>query len=217
MKDPTPKPDAEPADPLSADLIRKVLRRDVANIALKVKGGVPLKASERALLNSSIAGQELPATVGTQRELAKLLDISQPQICEWLKRPGNPGRKPNGDFDVNAWLLWPKPVARTGLSEQDPRAKELLKRTVQDNELKAIQIAEKRGQLISIDLARRDILRAAVATRQKFLAAGRTGAQEIAIKLGATPDQILAAVAHMEFRVRDCLKEFLTIDWGSEP
>lgn len=96
----------KPAVTLSPAHAELLLRRNLANLANKVKDGKTLSAKELALLESAMAGDATPTTVefvDTQDELAKILGVSRKTIGRWRKIEGNPGSQPDGRLHVPSW------------------------------------------------------------------------------------------------------------------
>lgn len=89
--------------PAHAELL---LRRNLANLANKVKDGKTLSSKELALLESALAGESAPTATeyaDTQDELAKILGVSRKTIGRWRKIEGNPGAQPDGRLHVPSW------------------------------------------------------------------------------------------------------------------
>src|SRR5213083_1245686 len=74
---------------LTAEQAAILLKGDLRNLAKKVQQGKTLSASERNLLQSTLAG-ETPAAV----ELAAILGVDRKTVQRWRRIDGNPGVRP---------------------------------------------------------------------------------------------------------------------------
>jgi phage terminase Nu1 subunit (DNA packaging protein) len=134
-----------------------LLRRDLANIVKRTAVGSPLTASQRALVTAYLAGKDLAGAshVQTIVELAQALGCDRRTVQRHLKREGNPGRKPDGRYDVAAWRTY---LAQFGGVDEDEF--EELEPQLR-SKLMAVKVAmaeleldRQRGELVSVDSVR---------------------------------------------------------------
>lgn len=69
---------------------------------------------------------KLTAFVESQGELAKALSVDRKTVGRWLKIPGNPGRRANGKYPVNAWITWASGQSRKAVGPGMAELKEKL-------------------------------------------------------------------------------------------
>ena len=91
-------------DPLSPDIARKLLSRDLANLAQRIQRGEKLSKAERVMLqNMAAKAGETPAVAGDFSELARILQISRRTMNRWRKHPDAPPPGANGFEEVKPW------------------------------------------------------------------------------------------------------------------
>ena len=91
-------------DTLSPDIARKLLTRDIANLAQRVQRGGNLSRSERAMLQGMAAtAGHIPTVAENYVELAKLLGVTRRTLQNWRKRADAPKPAANGFHEVAAW------------------------------------------------------------------------------------------------------------------
>jgi hypothetical protein len=128
---------------LTSEQAGLLLKANFANLALKVKQGKTLSASERNLLQSALAGDQPSAVEFAKNavELADLLGVDRRTISRWRKIEGNPGVQSDGRYHVPSWRAFK--INRQGeddgdgLSQTQLRARQVL---LQNQKLE-IQIA----------------------------------------------------------------------------
>ena len=126
------RPQAAPVS-LTAEQASILLKGDLRNLAKKVQQGKTLSASERNLLQSTLAG-ETPAGDEFAKnavQLAATLGVDRKTVQRWRKIDGNPGVRPDGRYHVPSWRAWK--LARQGdgnereeLSQSILRARQIL-------------------------------------------------------------------------------------------
>lgn len=126
---------------LTSEQAGLLLKADFANLALKVKQGKTLSASERNLLQSTLAGDK-PSGIEFAKnaiELADLLGVDRRTISRWRKIEGNPGVQPDGRYHVPSWREFKlnRQGDDEGLSQTQLKARQIL---LQNQKLE-IQIA----------------------------------------------------------------------------
>lgn len=67
-----------------------------------------------------------PAFVATQGQLADALNVDRKTVGRWLKIPGNPGKRANGKYPVNAWMTWAAAQSRKAIGSGMTALKEKL-------------------------------------------------------------------------------------------
>ena len=78
-------------DTLAPDIARKLLSRDLANLAQRIQRGEKLSKAERVMLqNMAARAGETPAVAGDFSELARILQISRRTMNRWRKHPDAP-------------------------------------------------------------------------------------------------------------------------------
>jgi hypothetical protein len=128
-----PEAQIPPPVSLTAEQAAILLKGDLRNLAKKVQQGKTLSASERNLLQSTLAG-ELPAAEEFAKnavQLASILGVDRKTVQRWRKIDGNPGVRPDGRYHVPSWRAWK--LARQGdgsegeeLSQSILRARQIL-------------------------------------------------------------------------------------------
>ena len=100
-----PNPPIPAAAAIPADLAKKVLSRDFANLVQRVQRGGNLSRSERAMLQDMAANGagQMPTVAENYVELARILGVSRRTLQNWRKRPDAPKPMANGFHDVVAW------------------------------------------------------------------------------------------------------------------
>lgn len=84
---------------------RAVLDEYKANLAAKVKAGKSLTKMELEQIQSQASGGGIGSKLWakTKVELATELGIGRPCLDKWIKKPGAPKAKPNGDWFIPEW------------------------------------------------------------------------------------------------------------------
>lgn len=91
-------------DSLSPDIAKKLLSRDLANLAQRIQRGEKLSKSERVMLQSmAVKAGDTPAVAGDYSELARILGIARRTMNRWRKRPDAPPPGANGFHEVKPW------------------------------------------------------------------------------------------------------------------
>lgn len=147
----TPANEQKPAVKLTSDQAATLLRANLANLAKKVKDGKTLSAAELNLLNTALAGETPNAKeyADNQVELADILGVTRKSIQRWLKKEGNPGALPNGQYRVSAWRAFQaqQPRQNAARDEDEPLVQtqqRALQIALQNERLKMKILAEKR-------------------------------------------------------------------------
>jgi hypothetical protein len=161
-------------DTITPDIAKKLLTRDIANLAQRVHRGGNLSRAERAMLQSmaATAGQT-PTVAANYVELAKILGVTRRTLQNWRKRKDAPKPMANGFHDVQAWREF---MARNDLhgesavsdEETSLRARKLLAEV----EEKELRVAVKKGEYVALSEVRETwtklISRAKDLLRNKF-------------------------------------------------
>ncbi len=145
-------------EPIPADLAKKVLNRDFANLVQRVQKGGNLSRSERAMLEGMVAGGagQAPTVAENYVELAKILGVTRRTLQNWRKFKDAPKPMANGFHDVQAWREFMKrhdlhgDAAATDV-ETALRARKLLAE-VEERELR---LAVKKREYVAIEEVRR--------------------------------------------------------------
>ena len=106
---------------------RKLLLANLANLGRKVLAGEVLTAAEIRVLEKAQEeekaplelAQDLPTFAHTQMELAATLGLSRQTVHYHIRRPGAPGRRPDGSYDVQAWRSYFEANGRVNVSKGD--------------------------------------------------------------------------------------------------
>jgi len=161
-------------DALSPDIARKLLNRDVANLAQRVQRGGNLTRSERVMLQGMAATVVQTSSVAENYvELAKILGVTRRTLQNWRKRRDAPPPAANGFHEVSAWREFMhrhdlKGDAVATDEETALRARKLLAE-VEERELR---LAVKKREYVSIEEVRqtwtRLVGRAKELLRNKF-------------------------------------------------
>lgn len=92
-------------DTLAPDIAKKLLSRDLANLAQRIQRGEKLSKAERLMLqNMAAKAGDTPAVAGDFSELARILQISRRTMNRWRKYPDAPPPGPDGFEVVKPWL-----------------------------------------------------------------------------------------------------------------
>ena len=164
-------------DTLSAELARKLLSKDFANLVKRVQSGHKLTRAERTMLQNmaQAAGGDAsgPTHAANFVELALILGVTRQALGGWRKRKDAPAPAANGLHEVAAWREFMKRNDLKGGSaapdeETALKARKLLAE-VEDRELR---VAIRKGEHIALEEVRGEwTLRVARATnllRNKF-------------------------------------------------
>ena len=159
---------------ITADVARKLLNRDFANLVQRVQSGGKLTRAERAMLQSMAAsGSNGPVFVPNYVELARCLGVTRRTLQTWRQRPDAPEPGANGMHDVSAWQRF---IKETGLKTDEPetdeetalKARKLLAE-VEDRELR---LAIRRQEYVPLAEVREEwttrVGRAVALLRNKF-------------------------------------------------
>ncbi len=138
---------------LTAEQAETLLRADLRNLVRKIHRGRLLTAGERNLLQSTLNGGRASTEnfVSNQVELAEILGVDRKTIQRHRKIEGNPGVRPDGRWDVNAWRLWM--AERRGIDEGEGMSQTQLKarQLLLQNERLAFQIDILKRQHIPVE------------------------------------------------------------------
>jgi hypothetical protein len=138
------------------DIAKKLLNRDLANLAQRVQRGGKLNRSERAMLQGMAASAGRTSTVAENYvELAKLLGVTRRALQNRRKRKDAPKPAASGFHEVAAWREF---MERNELEGESPatdeetilRARKLLAE-VEERELR---LAVKKGEYIAVEEVR---------------------------------------------------------------
>ena len=113
---------------LTAEQAAILLKGDLRNLAKKVPQGKTLSASERNLLQSTLAGENPAADEFTKNavQLSAILSVDRKTVQRWRKIDGNPGVRPDGRYHVPSWRAW-KPARQGGGSEAEELSQSILR------------------------------------------------------------------------------------------
>jgi len=200
---PTTKPpdQAAAAPALSAEQAEIILKADLRNLAQKVRQGKTLSVAERNLLQSSIDGGK-PSSASfakNQVELAEILGVDRKLIQRHRKIEGNPGVRPDGRYDVQAWRQWL--LRRRGLDDPDG---------LSQAQLRARQILLQNQKLeFQLGILRRDFIPASEV--EQWGAELGTAIRKIVTTIHlAAPSVVGVSVPDAEERLKELEDEVLT-------
>lgn len=138
---------------IPADLAKKVLNRDFANLVQRVQRGGNLSRSERAMLEDMAAGGAGEARTVAENyvELAKILGVTRRTLQNWRKRPDAPKPMANGFHDAAAWREF---MARNDL-HGEPAATDVetalcARKLLAEVEERELRLAVKKGEYVAI-------------------------------------------------------------------
>lgn len=149
------KVDGEKRAPLgefTEEDLKRIREMDVQNIRLKVAANEVLTRDQLKRLEMAVGEKEAEEVfVGSQDELAKALDISdRKSIQRWMKEVDAPGKEPDGRYSVNRWREWMERKGKRAGSKAKPTIEDQRAKAIAlDVEMKQIELAEKRGEMIS--------------------------------------------------------------------
>ena len=91
-------------DSISPDIAKKLLHRDLANLAQRVQRGGNLSRSERVMIQSmAVSTGQVPAVAADNSDLARILGVSRSSINRWRKLKDAPKPDASGFHDVTQW------------------------------------------------------------------------------------------------------------------
>ena len=161
-------------DAISPDIAKKLLHRDLANLAQRVQRGGNLSRSERVMLQSmAVSTGQVPAVAADNSDLARILGVSRSSINRWRKLKDAPKPDSSGFHDVTQWREFMRRHELRGepaVTDEETalRARKLLAE-VEERELR---LAVKKGDYVSIEEVRqtwtRLVGRAKELLRNKF-------------------------------------------------
>ena len=159
---------------LSPDIAKKLLHRDLANLAQRVQRGGNLSRSERVMLQSmAVSTGQVPAVAADNSDLARILGVSRSSINRWRKLKDAPKPDSSGFHDVTQWREFMRRHELRGepaVTDEETalRARKLLAE-VEERELR---LAVKKREYVSIEEVRqtwtRLVGRAKELLRNKF-------------------------------------------------
>jgi phage terminase Nu1 subunit (DNA packaging protein) len=162
-------------DAISPDIARKLLTRDIANLAQRVQRGGNLSRSERAMLQGmAVSSGPAQATVAENYvELARILGVTRRTIQNWRKRSDAPKPAANGFHEVTAWREF---MTRHDLKGDAPAADEetalRARKLLAEVEERELRLAVKKREYVAIEEVRqtwtRQVGRAKELLRNKF-------------------------------------------------
>ena len=161
-------------DTLAPDIAKKLLSRDLANLAQRIQRGEKLSKAERVMLqNMAAKAGDTPAVAGDFSELARILGISRRTMNRWRRLPGAPPPGPNGLQEVKPWREF---MERNNLKGDAPKTplEESLKarKMLAEVEEKELRLAVKKREYVALSEVRETwtklISRAKDLLRNKF-------------------------------------------------
>lgn len=143
-------------DSLSPDIAKKLLGRDLANLAQRIQRGEKLSKAERVMLqNMAASAGDTPAVAGDFSELARILQISRRTMNRWRKHPDAPPPSANGFEEVKPWREF---MERNNLKADVPKTplEESLKarKMLAEVEEKELRLAVRKREYVSYDEVR---------------------------------------------------------------
>jgi DNA-binding transcriptional regulator YdaS (Cro superfamily) len=161
-------------DSISPDIAKKLLHRDLANLAQRVQRGGNLSRSERVMLQSmAVSTGQVPAVAADNSDLARILGVSRSSLNRWRKLKDAPKPDASGFHDVTQWREFMSRHELRGepaVTDEETalRARKLLAE-VEERELR---LAVKKREYVSIEEVRqtwtRLVGRAKELLRNKF-------------------------------------------------
>lgn len=86
---------------------KKLLQKNLSNLAKKVVDGKTLSAAEVAMLQAEVSGDEGQSSKSSlaknKSRLAEILGVSRKTIQRYVDHPEAPNPKANGSLDIEAW------------------------------------------------------------------------------------------------------------------
>jgi len=147
----------EPNPPIPADLAKKVLSRDFANLVQRVQRGGNLSRSERAMLEDMAASGKGDARTVAENyvELAKILGVTRRTLQNWRKRPDAPNPMANRFHDVQAWRGFMKRNNLHGeQAEADEETRLRARKLLAEVEEKELRLAVKKREYVALEEVR---------------------------------------------------------------
>jgi hypothetical protein len=136
----------------TAEEMERIRKLDVQNIRLKASDGEVLTREQMKRLEMAVGEKETEEVfAGSQDELAKALDIpDRKSIQRWMKEADSPGKEADGRYSVNRWREWMERKGKRAGSKSKPTIEDQRAKAIAlDVELKQLELAEKRGDMIS--------------------------------------------------------------------
>lgn len=144
------KPTPETEESRKSEQVAAILRKDFAALEKRVKGGKPLSAAQRAVLQAQQSGLDVIIPPGgickSRRECARVLGVAETILRnEWERLPGYPAKNESGARDAGALLAWRDANGKRGAPETPTEISQKARRILLQNEKMEEEIAILKG------------------------------------------------------------------------
>jgi len=147
-------------DSIPADVAKRLLNRDFANLIKRVQSGGKISRAERAMLQTLASGSsaEAPPFAKDYAELAIVLGVSRQAVNSWKKFEDAPQPRPNGLHDVQAWREF---MGRRGLKggdigPTDEQSRLKARKLLAEVEDREFRLSVRRGEFVAVEQVRRE-------------------------------------------------------------
>ena len=147
-------------DSIPADVAKRLLNRDFANLIKRVQSGGKISRAERAMLQTLASGSsaEAPPFAKDYAELAIVLGVSRQAVNSWKKFEDAPQPRANGLHDVQAWREF---MARRGLKggdigPTDEQSRLKARKLLAEVEDREFRLSVRRGEFVAVEQVRRE-------------------------------------------------------------
>ena len=147
-------------DSIPADVAKRLLNRDFANLIKRVQSGGKISRAERAMLQTMASGSASDSQPFAKdyAELAIVLGVSRQSVNSWKKFEDAPQPRNNGLHDVQAWREF---MGRRGLKGDDigptdEQSRLKARKLLAEVEEREVRLAVRRGEFVSVEQVKRE-------------------------------------------------------------
>ena len=147
-------------DSIPADVAKRLLNRDFANLIKRVQSGGKISRAERAMLQTMASGSasDTPPFAKDYAELAIVLGVSRQSVNSWKKFEDAPQPRNNGLHDVQAWREF---MGRRGLKGDDigptdEQSRLKARKLLAEVEEREFRLSVRRGEFVSVEQVKRE-------------------------------------------------------------
>ena len=146
-------------DTIPADVAKRLLNRDFANLIKRVQSGGKISRAERGMLQTMAnSSSDAPPFAKDYAELAIVLGVSRQAVNSWKKFEDAPQPRNNGLHDVQAWREF---MGRRGLKggeigPTDEQSRLKARKLLAEVEEREFRLSVRRGEFVAIEQVKRE-------------------------------------------------------------
>ena len=147
-------------DSIPADVAKRLLNRDFANLIKRVQSGGKISRAERAMLQTLASGSpsDAPPFAKDYAELSIVLGVSRQAVNSWKKFEDAPQPRSNGLHDVQAWREF---MTRRGLKggdvgPTDEQSRLKARKLLAEVEDREFRLSVRRGEFVAVEQVKTD-------------------------------------------------------------